>query len=244
MFSDQMKSLTEDIEASYETRKAAVSALVKETHQSLGNFHRGREKMTSDLKRSLASNKVRRAKDVQKMRAENSKGLKDMSKELTGFLSTAESERRQEFAAWIGEMKDRRAALEKDTAQMLADFRSEHEEIASALKAGLAGETRERIETIHDLMSRFTNERKEQADLLRSELSTFQRSLSQMVGDMMADFSADHRQARAHWDNLSKVMRAKKAGQPVPSAIAEKATSAGKGAAGKGARAEKQDETI
>ena len=89
MYSTQMKSLTEDIQASDETRKAAVSALAKETHQALGNFHRERERMASDLKRSLTSNKVRRAKAVQKMRAENSKGLKDMSKELTEFLSTA-----------------------------------------------------------------------------------------------------------------------------------------------------------
>ncbi len=246
MYSTQMKSLTEDIQASDETRKAAVSALAKETHQALGNFHRERERMVSDLKRSLTSNKVRRAKAVQKMRAENSKGLKDMSKELTEFLSTAtqertasESERKLEFAAWIGEIKDRVAALETDTAHMLAAFRNEHEEMARALEATLANETRERIETIHDLMAHFTTERKEQAEALRSQLSSFRRSLSQIVGDMMADFSADHRQARAHWDTLSRAMSAKKAGKQVLSAKAEKAPTNGKGNGGKRAKAEK-----
>jgi phage host-nuclease inhibitor protein Gam len=138
MYSDQMKSLTEDIEAAYGARKAAVSALVQETHQSLGNFQREREKMSSELKQSLASNRVRHAKQVQNMRAEHIRDLQETSKELAQSLAAADGERRLEFAALIGEIKATVTVLEKDTTQMLADFRSEHKAMAAALRSELA----------------------------------------------------------------------------------------------------------
>jgi len=46
---NQIKSLTEDIEASYGTRITAVSDIVKETQQTLGNFSREHRKMADDL---------------------------------------------------------------------------------------------------------------------------------------------------------------------------------------------------
>jgi hypothetical protein len=51
----RINSVTEDIEASYGRRIAAVADIVKETHQTLGNFHREHDKMAHELKRSLAA---------------------------------------------------------------------------------------------------------------------------------------------------------------------------------------------
>jgi len=196
--SDQIKAFTEDIEASYGTRMAEVADIVKETHQTLGKFNRERTKMASDLKRSLASNRrehERMAKDlkrnlasnrsartsqVRKMRAENNKDLKENAQKIAKFLSASEKERGKEFAALMGEIKGAVAVIEKDTAQTLADFRSDQKEMAGSL---------------------------------RSELSTFRMNLSEAVDDMMADFSADHRQARTHWENMARAMAAKRAGK-------------------------------
>jgi len=196
--SDQIKALTEDIEASYGTRMAEVSDIVKETHQTLGKFNRERTKMASDLKRSLASNRrehERMAKDlkrnlasnrsarasqVRKMRAENNKDLKENAQKIAKFLSASEKERRKEFAALMGEIKGAVAVIEKDTAQTLADCRSDQKEMAGSL---------------------------------RSELSTFRMNLTEAVDDMMTDFSADHRQARTHWENMARAMAAKRAGK-------------------------------
>ena len=225
---DQVKSLTEEIEASYETRIAAVSDLAKATHQAQENFRREHEKMASGLRRSLASNRAARTSHVQKMRAENAKALEDTASELkemaekvAEFRAASEKERRQEFATVIREIKGVVAAIEKDTAKTLADFRSDHKEMAKALKTSLSSETKERTETIHNLLARFTKEHEEMAGSLRSELSSFQRSLSKAVDDMLAGFSADHQQSLTHWENLTKVMAAKRADKPVPSAKAE-----------------------
>jgi len=196
--SDQIKALTEDIEASYGTRMAEVSDIVKETHQTLGKFNRERTKMATDLRRSLASNRREhegmakdlkrnlasnrsaRASQVRKMRAENNKDLKENAQKIAKFLSASEKERGKEFAALMGEIKGAVAVIEKDTAQTLADFRSDQKEMAGSL---------------------------------RSELSTFRMNLSEAVDDMMADFSADHRQAHTHWENTARAMAAKRAGK-------------------------------
>ena len=137
---NQVKSLTEDIEASYGTRIAAVSDIVKETHQTLGNFNRQHKKMADDLRDSL---------------------------------SASEEERIEEFTTLIGEKKGVVATIAKETQQM-------------------------RAENVRELKERANEVRK-----------------------MLGEFSADQRQARAHWQNLAKVMAAKRAGKSIPSAKAE-----------------------
>jgi DNA-directed RNA polymerase subunit F len=53
--SSATKSLAEDIEASYATRIAEVSDIVKETHQTLQNFQRENKEMADTLKNDLSS---------------------------------------------------------------------------------------------------------------------------------------------------------------------------------------------
>ena len=192
---NQVKSLTEDIEASYGTRIAAVSDIVKETRQTLGNFNREHEKMAGDLRRTLASNQSGRASEVRKMRAENVEQLKEMAKDLLSFLSSGKSERKEE----VGELM---------------------KEIRGFIR-GMEEESIERADKVTDLLKSFAQEHQERAASLKRELSSFQRHLSSVVEDMRADNSSDHRQARTHWQNLAKVMAAKRAGKSVPSPRAE-----------------------
>jgi len=131
--SDQVRALTENIETSYDTRIAAVSDIVKETHQALGNFKQEREKMAGDLKRSLASNRSDRAKQVKKMRAEHkrdaqatTRAVKETTQKVARFLSASEKARKQEFSTLFAEVKGQVANIEKDTAKLLADFRNDH----------------------------------------------------------------------------------------------------------------------
>ncbi len=152
----QVKSLTEDIEASYETRIAAVSDLVKETHQTLGNFHREHEKMASDQKRSLASNRSGRARQVQKMRAGNAEDSRDTARAFAAFLSASEKERMKGFATLMREIKGAVADIEKDTAKTLADFRSDHQEMASSLRSELSCFQRELSKMVGDMLAGFS----------------------------------------------------------------------------------------
>src|SRR6266852_4721774 len=154
--SDQIKAFTEDIEASYGTRMAEVADIVKETHQTLGKFNRERTKMATDLRRNLASNRSARTSQVRKMRAENNKDLKENAQKIAKFLSASEKERGKEFAALMGEIKGAVAVIEKDTAQTLADFRSDQKEMAGSLRSGLSSFRMNLTEAVDDMMADFS----------------------------------------------------------------------------------------
>lgn len=116
--SDQVKSLTEDIEACYETRRAAVFEIAKETRQALGKFNKEREQMADDLKLSLVSKKSERASQVRRMRAANRKDLAANQKILKASLSRETGER-------IELVRDLLSRLAKEHEAMSASLRSE-----------------------------------------------------------------------------------------------------------------------
>jgi len=218
---NQMKSLVEDIEASYGARVVAVSDIVKETKSSLGSFHRAHKKMADDLRDSLSTNNSGRVSEVGKMRAENVEELKEMVQELARFLSSSEKERIEEFTTLIGEIKGAVTAIEKDTAETLADFRSSHKEMSEAQGAELVKITKERVEEVSQKLSEFGREHQKMARQLRGELSSFQKKLEREVAEMRAPVIADLKEARRNWQNLAKVMAAKRVGKPIPAARAE-----------------------
>lgn len=188
---NQIKSLAEDIEASYGARVATVSDIVKETHQTLGGFHRAHQKMADDLRASLSISERGRLeefatlirdikaavkaieKDTAETRAENVRELKEMAHKLAEFLSSSEKERLEEFADFMNGVKGAVGAISRDTAQMRADHVKELKEMAKE------------------------------------------------VEEMLRGFANDQRQARTHWQNLAKVMAAKRAGKPIPKPTAE-----------------------
>lgn len=192
---NQVKSLTEDIEASYGGRIAAVSDIVKETRQTLGNFNQEHKKMAGDLNKSLAANSSGRVSEVRKLRAENTKQLKEMAKDLLNFLASGKSERKEEVGELLKEIRGFIRGMEKESI--------------------------ERADKVKDLLKSFAQEHQERAVSLRRELSSFQRHLSSVVEDIRAANSSDHRQARTHWQNLAKVMAAKRVGKSIPALRAQ-----------------------
>jgi hypothetical protein len=107
---------------------------------------------------------------------------------LRSELSSSERERTQEFATFMGEIKDEIATLEHDTNQMLTDFRHNLQEQTEALRSDLSSAERER----------------------RQEFATFQRNLREQLAHTVADIAADHRQARAQWERLRTTRRTAK----------------------------------
>jgi len=170
---NQVKSLTEDIEASYGTRIAAVSDIVKETHRTLGNFNREHEKMAGGLRRSLAS---------------------------------GESVRIKEFTTLIGEIKEVVESIEKDTTNLLSRFAQEHKEMARVLNASLDESESTRIAEFKEMLRSIQSRQKEREEETAELLSDYQKDLSE---------------TKRHWQNLAKVMSAKRAGKSIPSTKAQ-----------------------
>ena len=134
----------------------------------------------------------------------------------------------------------------KDTRRTLGSFHREHQKMAddlrqslaasSSARAGAVGElmteirgfirgieadSQERADEVKHMLTSFAKEHQDRTVRLKRELSSFQRNLSSAVTAMTAKFSADHRQARTHWQNLARVMAAKRGGKSIPAAKAE-----------------------
>jgi len=196
------------------TRMAQVSDRVRATHQVLGNFNQERIQQSREFKQSLASSRSERLKHIQDLRTTRRAHIADLAsdthhdlrdfnenrekqeRDLKHTLSSHEKERKGEFGALIEDIKDAVTTIGRDTTGMLADFRSDHEEMAATLKSELAS---------------FHANHEEMATSLRSELTAFHSDLSKEVDDLLADFSAMHRQTHANWENLISEMAAKRA---------------------------------
>jgi hypothetical protein len=135
--------------------------------------------------------------------------VEELAQTVTEFLAVAERERKQEFTILLQEIKSQVADIQNDAANSLADFRSNHRQMAEALRGELAD---------------FRSQQKEMVAALRSEFATFSRDLHQQVSGMLAEFSSDQQQARAEWEKLTRVMSAKRAGKQASSVTAKKDT--------------------
>lgn len=127
---EQVKSFTEDIEASYETRKAAVAHLARGTHQALEQFQRDHKKRAGELMRSLAAHRARRTSQVQKMRARNKSDLKERAGENKARIETVHT--------------------------LLVRFAREHEAMADGLRSELSTFQKNLSQAVNGLLGEFS----------------------------------------------------------------------------------------
>jgi len=128
-------------------------------------------------------------KETQQTLADFQRANKERAATLRNDLSSSERDRRQEFTTFIGNIKDEVVAIENDVTQMLTDFRHDHKEMAATLRNDLSSSERNR----------------------KQEFAIFQRNLREEVANSIATITADHQQARAQWEDLSKTTDAKRA---------------------------------
>jgi dsDNA-specific endonuclease/ATPase MutS2 len=128
----RVKSVTEDIEASYGLRTAAVADVVKETHQTLGNFHREHDKMAQELKRSLAASEKERKKEFARLKRELQGDIATIEKDTAQTLASLRSEHHEMAEVLRSELlsfqKDLSSAVENMLADTSADHRQAHNE--------------------------------------------------------------------------------------------------------------------
>ncbi|MBU2578177.1 MAG: hypothetical protein ABH867_00915 [Patescibacteria group bacterium] len=140
---NQVKSLAEDIEASYGARVAAVSDIVKETRQTLGNFNREHKKMADDLRDSLSTSERERMKDFATLIADIKAAVESIEKDTTDLLSKfaqehkemaqalnssldeSESTRIAEFKEMLRSIQSRQKEREEETAELLSDYQKD-----------------------------------------------------------------------------------------------------------------------
>jgi predicted nucleic acid-binding Zn-ribbon protein len=132
----------------------------------------------------------------------------EMARKTDGFLSASERERKQESATLRTEIQETVAGIKKNTLQTLADYKSDHKEMAASLKSKMADfrhNDEERLAHIRSELADLRRNRKEMTTSLRSKLSSSREDLRRAVDNMMADFSAIHQQVHAHRENLARM---------------------------------------
>lgn len=146
---NDIKALSEEIEASYGTRVAAVKDLVEETRQTLKGFQRDHKETAKALRVDLAKVKPR--------------------------LTQTESQRLEDFKAINAGIKARIDGIVKETAGLLSDFRKEQEALATALKELLAESESVRLEDFKAMHAEITRHQRERIAEVKHLLGKFRK---------------------------------------------------------------------
>lgn len=217
-----VKRIAEDIEVSYGERVAFLSDLFKETDNTLKTFRRQHQKMATDLWDFLTLDKDTREKLVKELRRENKKEFTVMAGKLANFLKKSRTATKQETASLIKDIKEfiKQTSedvnlLAKETTNLLSGFHKEHQAMAKKTREELTSTAKRRVEEVRSQISAFAAEHKARSNKLRQELSSFQKGLKKTVKESRGMVIGDLQEARNSWQNLAKIMAAKREGKVV-----------------------------
>lgn len=212
---DDMKNIAGGIEVSYGERAAFLSDLSKDTDETLKTFHREHQKMSTDLWDSLSSDRDNREKAVASLRGKNKREFKAMAESLANFLKESSSATKKKTAQLMTQIREDIGSMEKEIASLLSGFDTERHSMGKKMKEELDSATRERIEQVKKMLADFSAEQEKQSNELRHQLSSFQKELESTVKEMRAPVIRDLKEASQNWQNLARIMAAKRAGKAV-----------------------------
>ena len=205
-----IKTLGEDIVASYDTRVKAIGTLVKDTHQMLKGFQTEHKEMSEKLRADLAKGEEDRLKDFKAMIAEIKKFVKDIVVDGTAKL--------------MKQIQREQKARNEAVAALLEKFVKDHAAMARELKKSLKEGETARLEDFEKMMKAIqkyvadvVKETKKLMDAIRAR----QDERNKEVLDTLEAFKAEREKMAANWQDLVAKMAKKRGGGPVVSAGAK-----------------------
>lgn len=213
-----MKNIAEGIEVSYGERVAFLSDLFKDTNETLKTFHREHQKMSTDLWDFLSSDRTNREKDTAKLMTRIREDInstekevasllsrfdrehKTMAERLADFLKESTSATKKDTAALMGQIRNSIELIEKETGNLLSSFHTNHQAMAKDLRKLLEEST--------------TASKKDTAELI-AKIKGDISSIEKEVASLLSRFDKDLKEARQNWQNLVRIMAAKRAGKVV-----------------------------
>ena len=210
-----MKNIAEGIETSYGERVAFLSDLFKGTNETLKNFHREHEKISTDLWDFLTSDRTNREKVVASIQTKNKRELKTMAEQLANFLKESNSSLKKDTAKLMTQIREDVSSMEKEIATLLSRFDKERQSMGKEMREELVSTTRGRIEQVKKMLATFSSEHEVHSKELRHQLSSFQKELESTVKEMRAPVIRDLKETKQNWQNLARIMAAKRAGKAV-----------------------------
>lgn len=124
-----------------------------------------------------------------------------MAQALKTDLRQGEAQRLEDFKAMNAGLKRSVEAIVKGTTQLLSDFGKEQREMAETLRKMLAEGESARLEDFKGMLTEIQQRQKERVAEVRSRLR---------------EFRSDQEEAQKLWQNLARVMAAKRGRKAVP----------------------------
>lgn len=237
---EDMRNIVEDIISAYETRLEGIGVIFDTTHQLLRGFQdsfidtkQEREKLTVELRDSLAKNKSLRRNDFDNMmqdilstqdkrekevrnlldiylneRKEMAQALKGNLEKFKDFLTKGEIQRVKEFQNMIKEVLDEQEKRKEEVTSSLKVFQKEQKEIAKRLKELLAKDKELRIEDLKSML--------EGLKIQNSERIACQEERKEEVHGMLGDFKKERLESAGHWKATQKQMTQRRAESITP----------------------------
>jgi len=224
---DDIKTLGEDIVASYDSRVKAIGTLVKDTHQMLKGFDVGHKEMSDDLRAGLAKGEKERLATIKALMTDIQKFVSDVAKEVStmikGFqkehkamadelrasLDKGEEDRIEAFKPMMASIRKEIKAIETYIAKKLKEFDGAHADMSEELKKMLAMYVDDMVKATKKLMS----------DILAR-----QKERNTEVADLLEAYNAEREKMAANWQTLVATMEKRRGGRPVVSAGSEVTT--------------------
>jgi len=183
-----IKTLGEDIVASYDMRVKAIGTLVRDTHQMLKGFDAEHKEVSDKLRADLTKGEADRLKDFKALMSEIKKFVDGVVKETAALLKKLQEEHKD----MADELEN---SLAKGETERLRDFK--------ALKSEIEKYVDDVIKTTKKLMD---------------EIQKRQKERNTEVADLLEDYKSERERMAANWQALTAAMARKRGGRPVVSA--------------------------
>jgi len=208
-----IKTLGEDIVASYDSRVKAIGTLVKDTHQMLKGFGAEHKEMSEKLKEDLAKGEKERLTGFKAMMADVKKFVSDIVVDGTAKL--------------MKQIQKEQTERNKGVADLLVNFAKDHEAMAAELKKNLAKGETDRLEDFKEMMKgiqKYVADVVKETKRLIKEIQARQDERNKEVLDQLEAFKAEREKMAANWQALVATMDKRRGGKPIVSAGAKVGT--------------------
>ena len=197
---DEMKQLTEDIVASYDTRVKAIGTIVKDTRNMLKGFQTEHKEMSDNLKAGLAKGEKDRLGDFSAMMAKIQGFVSDVANEVNAMIKRFQKEHK----AMSGEQRENLAKGEADRAKA---FKAMMGDINKGIKD---------IETyVASKLKEFNEAHADMSVELKKELAKYVAGVVSETGKLLGGFADESEDMAANWQALTATMAKKRGGQPL-----------------------------
>lgn len=232
---EDMKGIVEEIVSSYEASVQNTVDVFSTTHQILQNSildtKQGNEKVTIQIRESLARNKSLRRKDFDSMmqgilsiQDEGEKEAKDLvnnylneQKEMSQDLrkgirkfqdsfAKGEVQGGKKFQNLSKEILDKQDERKQEIASKLKDFQKEQQEMTMRLKELLAKGREIRIRDLKSMLKEFSARHEERM--------ARQKERKEEVQSILGDFRKERKETGKNWQMMQKEMAQRRTGSP------------------------------